>query len=112
MENQNRELTQTDDIEVVRADEVEVVDSKESKSEGVSAAAGGIGIEADDVNANVTIGTGDIDKSDKTLENANVTGNVTIDNSTTVNKGPSRFDSAIKMDVPDASKEQSQEMSR
>lgn len=109
MENQNT------NVEVIQAEEVEVLPRKDDKGKGgVNASAGGIGVEAEDVNANVTVGTGDIDKSDHTLEGATVEGSVNIDNSKTVNKGcsPSRFASAANMQVPTAPEAESQGMSK
>lgn len=109
MENQNKNL------EVVQAEEVEVLPRKEDKEIGgdsVNAAPGSVGVKADDLNLNLNVGAGDIHKSDHTLEGASVSGNVTIDNSKTVNKGPSRFDSAIKMDVPSAPEAESAGLSK
>ena len=107
MENQNKNL------EVIQAEEVEVLPRKEDKGKGgVNASAGGIGVETEDVNVAATVGTGNIDHSDHTGEGITASGNVTIDKSTTINKGPSRFDSAIKMDVPSAPEAESAGLSK
>ena len=61
------------------------------------------------IKTNVNVGTGDIDKSNHTLEGASVEGNVNIDNSKTINKGcsPSRFASAAAMRLPETPQNES-----
>lgn len=103
------------DTIVLDPKDVEVVDSKSAKVDDKSAFtnAGGVGVKTGDVAAKVSVGTGDIHKSQTEGSGNNITGstvNITSNTDNTKNNKASRFNNLPKLpSMPTKSLETSME---